>query len=77
MGVIVRNCPHCGQVARLPSPPPAWEGPKPCPACGGSLGVCTARREPFFFHFFRMPEEGDAPHTCRAHAVPGAASRAA
>jgi hypothetical protein len=67
MATIVRSCPYCGNPARLPAPPPAWDGPKPCPSCGQSLALCTARGEPFFFHLFRMPEEGDALHVCRAH----------
>ncbi len=77
MSVIVRDCPYCKKSARLAMPPPAWDGPRPCPACGGSLGVCTARGEPFFFHLFKMPEEGDAPHACRDHAKPAALPRAA
>ncbi|HYB73889.1 MAG TPA: hypothetical protein VED18_10975 [Candidatus Sulfotelmatobacter sp.] len=77
MSIIVRDCPYCKKSARLTMPPPAWDGAKPCPACGGSLGVCTARGEPFFFHLFKMPEEGDAPHTCRAHAKQAELPRAA
>lgn len=77
MSTIVRDCPYCMTSARLTMPPPAWDGPKPCPACAGSLGVCTARGEPFFFHLFKMPEEGDTPHTCRAHAKPVAIPKAA
>jgi hypothetical protein len=77
MATLVRNCPYCGKPARLPAPPPAWDGPKPCPACGGLLAVCTARGEPFFFHLFKMPEEGDALHACRAHTRSAAAARAA
>ena len=77
MSTLVRDCPYCKKSARLPLPPPAWEEPKACPACGGSLGVCTARFEPFFFHLFKMPEEGDVPHACRAHAKPASAAKAA
>ena len=74
MSTIVRDCPYCGKSARLPLPPPTWDGPKPCPTCGASLGVCLARREPFFFHLFKMPAEGQAPHTCLAHAAPAHAA---
>jgi hypothetical protein len=72
MGIIVRDCPSCGKPARLQLPPPAWDGPKPCPLCGASLGVCTVRKEPFFFHLFKMPADGEMPHGCRAHASPAA-----
>ena len=67
MSTIVRECPQCGKATRLPMPPPAWDGPKSCPLCGASLGVCLARKEPFFFHLFRMPADGETPHVCRAH----------
>lgn len=77
MSTIVRDCPYCKKSARLTMPPPAWDGPKACPACGGALGVCTARGEPFFFHLFKMPEEGDVPHSCRAHAMPSGVPKAA
>jgi hypothetical protein len=67
MATIVRSCPYCGKPARLPAPPPAWDGPKPCPSCGGSLAVCTAQSDPFLFHLFRVPEDGEDPQVCRAH----------
>ena len=77
MGTIVRECPYCKKPTRLTMPPPTWDGPKGCPLCGGSLGVCTARGEPFFFHLFKMPDEGDSPHSCRAHVKPAGVARAA
>ncbi len=77
MGTIVRGCPYCGKPARLQAPPPAWDGPKACPSCGGSLALCTARGEPFFFHLFRLPEEGEAMHACRAHGESSVAPKAA
>lgn len=77
MATIVRDCPYCGKSARLPAPPPAWDAPKPCPACGGSLAVCTAPSDPFLFHLFRVPEDGDALHACRAHKKSSAAAKAA
>ncbi len=77
MATIVRNCPYCGVPARLPAPPPAWDGPKPCPACGGSLAVCTARSDPYLFHLFRIPEDGDTLHVCRTHAESSGLPKAA
>jgi hypothetical protein len=77
MATIVRNCPYCGKPARLPAPPPAWNGPKPCPACGGSLAVCTAPGDPFLFHLFRVPADGDALHSCRVHTASSRSSRVA
>lgn len=70
MSTIVRDCPYCKKSARLPLPPPPWDGPRACPLCGKLLGVCTARGEPFFFHLFKIPEEGKTPHACADHATP-------
>ncbi len=67
MATFVRNCPYCGKIARLPAPPPAWEEPKPCPACGGLLALCVVRGDPFFFHLFRMPADGESLRACRVH----------
>jgi hypothetical protein len=36
-----------------------------------------ARGEPFLFHLFKMPEEGEAPHACRGHLKPVAMPKAA
>lgn len=77
MATIVRSCPYCGKPARLPAPPPAWDGPKPCPACGGSLAVCTAAGDAFLFHLFRIPEDGETVHACRVHAGTSTASKTA
>ncbi len=76
MATLVRNCPYCGKPARLPAPPPAWDAPKPCPSCGGSLALCTARREPFFFHLFRIPEDGEALDACQVHGQSSGAPKA-
>lgn len=70
MGTLVRSCPYCGKTVKFPMPAPTWSAPQECPGCRGKIGCCTARREPFFFHLFKIPEAGQDLHTCTEHAGP-------